>query len=161
MNSLTKASRFVHRRPILLRWVPYFERLGSYGSSWVDLRSRNYCVDFIAERCATDCADNATFFDVLLGAHNVRLPASDEPTRVEMRSTECTIHPNWGPRLLRNDMALIKLPTPVEFMLIYVIIYMFLIFYRGYSTNLPCPFYWAWSRRWPSSRKRLGKTIRR
>lgn len=64
---------------------------------------------------AAHCTDNATFFDVLLGAHNVRLPATDEPTRVEIRSTEYTMHPNWGPRLLRNDMALIKLPTPVEF----------------------------------------------
>lgn len=62
-----------------------------------------------------DCADNATFFDLMFGAHNVRLNSTDEPTRVEMRSTEYTIHPNWGSVLIRNDVALIKLPQPIAF----------------------------------------------
>lgn len=63
----------------------------------------------------TDCVDNATFFDILLGAHNVRLNASDEPERLEYRSTEYIIHENWGSTLIRNDVALIKLPEPVTF----------------------------------------------
>ncbi|KAI9558950.1 chymotrypsin-like protein [Daphnia sinensis] len=64
---------------------------------------------------AAHCADNATFFNIMLGAHNVRLTAAEEPNRVEYRSEVYTIHPNWGPNLLRNDMALIKLPEPVTF----------------------------------------------
>lgn len=64
---------------------------------------------------AAHCADNATFFDLMFGAHNVRLNSTDEPTRVEMRSTEYTIHPNWGSVLIRNDVALIKLPQPIAF----------------------------------------------
>lgn len=51
----------------------------------------------------------------MLGAHNVRLTAAEEPNRVEYRSEVYTIHPNWGPNLLRNDMALIKLPESVTF----------------------------------------------
>jgi hypothetical protein len=64
---------------------------------------------------AADCADNATFFNIMLGAHNVRLTAAEEPNRVEYRSDVYTIHPNWGSTLLRNDMALIKLPESVTF----------------------------------------------
>jgi hypothetical protein len=62
-----------------------------------------------------DCADNAIFFNIYLGSHNVRLDAVDEPTRVEVRSTEYTVHPEWGPVRIVNDVALIKLPAPIEF----------------------------------------------
>ena len=51
----------------------------------------------------------------MLGAHNVRLTAEEEPNRVEYRSEVYTIHPNWGSTLLRNDLALIKLPESVTF----------------------------------------------
>lgn len=61
----------------------------------------------------SDCADNAVFFDVYLGSHNVRLTA--EPTRVEVRATEYIVHENWGPVRIVNDVALIKLPSPVTF----------------------------------------------
>uniref|UniRef100_A0A0P5YUC4 Clip-domain serine protease n=1 Tax=Daphnia magna TaxID=35525 RepID=A0A0P5YUC4_9CRUS len=64
---------------------------------------------------AAHCADAAVFFDVYLGSHNVRLAAADEPTRVEVRSTEYTVHPEWASLRIRNDVALIKLPTPIEF----------------------------------------------
>ncbi len=63
----------------------------------------------------SDCADNAVFFDVYLGSHNVRLAAADEPTRVEVRATEYIVHENWGPIRIVNDVALIKLPSPVTF----------------------------------------------
>jgi len=64
---------------------------------------------------AAHCADNATFFNIMLGAHDVRLPAAEEPTRVEYRSEVYTVHPNWGSTLIRNDLALIKLPESVTF----------------------------------------------
>lgn len=62
-----------------------------------------------------DCADNAIFFNILLGSHNVRLDAVDEPTRVEVRSNQYTVHPEWGPLRIVNDVALIRLPAPIEF----------------------------------------------
>ena len=63
----------------------------------------------------SDCADAAVFFDIYLGSHNVRLTAAEEPTRVEIRSTEYTVHPDWMSLRARNDVALIKLPAPIEF----------------------------------------------
>jgi hypothetical protein len=43
------------------------------------------------------------------------LTAAEEPTRVEVRSTEYTVHPEWASLRIRNDVALIKLPAPIEF----------------------------------------------
>ena len=46
------------------------------------------------------------------GAHNVRV---DEPFRTIVDATEYYIHPGWDNYNSRNDIALIKLPTPVNF----------------------------------------------
>lgn len=46
------------------------------------------------------------------GAHNVRV---DEPFRTIVDATEYFIHPGWDNYNSRNDIALIKLPTPVNF----------------------------------------------
>ena len=54
---------------------------------------------------------SALYFDVYLGAHNVRVT---EPTRLEIRATEKYIHPNWNSATLNGDIALIKLPAPVD-----------------------------------------------
>jgi hypothetical protein len=54
---------------------------------------------------------SALYFDVYLGAHNVRVT---EPTRLEIRATEKYINPNWNPNTLNGDVALIKLPAPVD-----------------------------------------------
>jgi hypothetical protein len=51
----------------------------------------------------------------LLGSHNVRLTAAEEPTRVEVTSFDYTVHPDWASLRIRNDVALIKLPAPIEF----------------------------------------------
>jgi len=61
---------------------------------------------------AAHCADGAAYFDIMFGAHNVRL--SSEPNRVEVRATEKFVHPNWNPNRLSGDMALIRLPAPLE-----------------------------------------------
>jgi hypothetical protein len=50
-----------------------------------------------------------------LGSHNVRLTAAEEPTRVEVTSFDYTVHPDWASLRIRNDVALIKLPAPIEF----------------------------------------------
>jgi len=62
---------------------------------------------------AAHCADGATYADILLGAWNIR--ESDEPNRVEISSYELVIHPGWDASTLSNDLALIVLPSPVEF----------------------------------------------
>ena len=38
----------------------------------------------------------------MLGAHNVRVDASQEPQRVEIRATDYVVHPGWNPELVRE-----------------------------------------------------------
>merc|ERR1712055_880414 len=62
---------------------------------------------------AAHCAEDATRFDVMAGAHNVR--ASSEPERVEISSYNGWTHPNWDSNDLSNDLALIRLPQKITF----------------------------------------------
>ena len=60
---------------------------------------------------AAHCADDAGYFDVMAGAHDVR--ASSEPHRVEVTSYNGWTHPQWNTQDLSNDLALIELPSPL------------------------------------------------
>merc|ERR1711902_21097 len=62
---------------------------------------------------AAHCADGASYFDIMAGAHNVR--ASSEPHRVEITSYNGWTHPGWDSNTLSNDIALIELPSPMSF----------------------------------------------
>ena len=62
---------------------------------------------------AAHCADGAGYFDVMAGAHNVR--DSSEPHRVEITSYNGWTHPSWNSNDLSGDLALIELPSPLEF----------------------------------------------
>jgi secreted trypsin-like serine protease len=62
---------------------------------------------------AAHCADGASYFDIMAGAHNVR--ASSEPHRVEITSYNGWTHPQWNSNTLANDIALIELPSPIAF----------------------------------------------
>jgi len=62
---------------------------------------------------AAHCADGASYFDIMAGAHNVR--ASSEPHRVEITSYNGWTHPGWNHNTLANDIALIELPSPLSF----------------------------------------------
>merc|ERR1712020_642489 len=62
---------------------------------------------------AAHCADGASYFDIMAGAHNVR--ASSEPHRVEITSYNGWTHPGWNHNNLANDIALIELPSPLSF----------------------------------------------
>merc|ERR1712183_508498 len=62
---------------------------------------------------AAHCADGASYFDIMAGAHNVR--ASSEPHRVEITSYNGWTHPQWNTQDLSNDLALIELPSPISF----------------------------------------------
>nr|XP_027212617.1 chymotrypsin BI-like [Penaeus vannamei] len=61
---------------------------------------------------AAHCMDGAGFVEVVLGAHNIR---QNEASQVSITSTDFFTHENWNSWLLTNDIALIKLPSPVEF----------------------------------------------
>jgi len=61
---------------------------------------------------AAHCADGASYFDILAGAHKVR--ESSEPHRVEITSYNGWTHPQWNTQDLSNDLALIELPSPIE-----------------------------------------------
>ena len=61
---------------------------------------------------AAHCADAATSFSILLGAHDRTVA---EPSQVTVRSTSYTVHPGWNSATLANDLALIRLPNPVTF----------------------------------------------
>merc|ERR1711887_16173 len=62
---------------------------------------------------AAHCADGASYFDIMAGAHNVR--AGSEPHRVEITSYNGWTHPQWDHNTLANDIALIELPSPLSF----------------------------------------------
>merc|ERR1711878_163610 len=53
---------------------------------------------------AAHCADGASYFDIMAGAH-----------RVEITSYNGWTHPGWNHNSLENDIALIELPSPMSF----------------------------------------------
>ena len=61
---------------------------------------------------AAHCADSAAVFSLLFGAHDRTVA---EPSQVTVVTREYAIHPTWNPSTLANDIALIKLPTPMNF----------------------------------------------
>merc|ERR1712223_2016425 len=62
---------------------------------------------------AAHCAEDASRFDILAGAHNVR--EDSEPDRVEISSYNGWTHPQWDSNDLSNDLALIRLPEKITF----------------------------------------------
>merc|ERR1712037_900963 len=60
---------------------------------------------------AAHCADGASYFDVMAGAHGVR--ESSEPNRVEVTSYNGWTHPMWNSNDLSGDLALVELPSPL------------------------------------------------
>ncbi|XP_063599850.1 chymotrypsin BII-like [Penaeus indicus] len=61
---------------------------------------------------AAHCMDGASFVEVVLGAHNI---VENEASQVSIISTDFFTHENWNSWLLTSDIALIRLPSAVEF----------------------------------------------
>jgi len=62
---------------------------------------------------AAHCVEDAFYFDIMAGAHNVR--EDSEPNRVEITSFNGFTHENWDTNTLENDIALIELPEAITF----------------------------------------------
>merc|ERR1711982_228981 len=62
---------------------------------------------------AAHCVEDALYFDVMAGAHNVR--ASSEPHRVEITSFNGFTHEDWDHSTLYADIALVHLPEKIAF----------------------------------------------
>ncbi|MPC28803.1 Chymotrypsin BII [Portunus trituberculatus] len=60
---------------------------------------------------AAHCMDGATFAEVVLGAHNIRIFESSQVTLV---SKDFIVHEHWNEFALINDIAVIKLPVKVN-----------------------------------------------
>lgn len=56
---------------------------------------------------------SASEAEVILGAQNVNDPT--EASQITLTSTDLTVHPNYGSILIRNDIAVLRLPEPVEY----------------------------------------------
>ncbi|KAG0703354.1 Chymotrypsin BII [Chionoecetes opilio] len=61
---------------------------------------------------AAHCVYGARYVEVVMGAHNIR---KEEATQVTMTSTNFIIHEKWNIFSVQNDIAVIKLPSPVTF----------------------------------------------
>ncbi|XP_056633937.1 brachyurin-like [Diorhabda sublineata] len=62
---------------------------------------------------AAHCVDSLTGgVDVILGAHNVR---KKEKTQLRLLASNIILHPDWNRNRLKNDIALINLPSEIEF----------------------------------------------
>lgn len=65
---------------------------------------------------AAQCVgDGKTPLNLVLGAHNI----DDDEDKVEIHSSAIYIHPNFNPKNLENDLALVKLPGEAEITSIY------------------------------------------
>lgn len=48
---------------------------------------------------------------LILGAHAI---TENEPTQIRVTSKNFIVHPQWDTKKLVNDIALVKLPSPIK-----------------------------------------------
>ena len=68
---------------------------------------------------AAHCVDDATSFEVVLGAHNIR--DESEENQVRIISTEYIQNEDYDPFNIIDDTALIRLPEKIEFTGLYLL----------------------------------------
>ncbi|KAJ8918099.1 hypothetical protein NQ315_011556 [Exocentrus adspersus] len=59
---------------------------------------------------AAHCIEGHAYFQIILGAHNIR---ESESTQIVLTSTSSTVHPGYNPVTFNNDVGLIRLPNPI------------------------------------------------
>lgn len=63
---------------------------------------------------AAHCAQPADKVTVFLGAHNIKENEKSQ-IRIEVPKQNLIVHEQWDSKTLTNDIALIKLPNPIQF----------------------------------------------
>lgn len=63
---------------------------------------------------AGHCVDGASGGTAILGAHNIR-DSSEDNLKIKFDKSAIKQHEWYNPLLIRNDLAIIKLPEPIEF----------------------------------------------
>jgi len=92
-----------HQFPFQVALLSQFEEgVGLCGGSIV-------ASDFILT--AAHCVEPNMNVTIIIGAHN-RLV--EEPNQFRVWTTDVIIHPEWTPALIRNDIALLRLTTPLQ-----------------------------------------------
>ncbi|KAI9581332.1 chymotrypsin BI [Glossina fuscipes] len=64
---------------------------------------------------AAHCVDMASRALVFLGAHDIKDANESGQMRLMVHSHDFIIFPTWSPRKLKDDIALVHLPTPVSY----------------------------------------------
>lgn len=64
---------------------------------------------------AAHCIEGATDGTVILGAHDISNPNEPNQIRVRVQPQHLVMHEGWDPSIIRNDVAVIRLPNPVTF----------------------------------------------
>ena len=59
---------------------------------------------------AAHCADGVFHHEVVIGAHEIR-----DPNNKIIDAYSPTVHPDWDSYNLANDLAILKLDTPIDF----------------------------------------------
>ena len=60
------------------------------------------------------CVEGATSGTIILGAHFLTNQNEPNQRRIAVGGDAILLHPGWDPSLIRNDIALVRLPAPTE-----------------------------------------------
>ncbi|XP_028135106.1 brachyurin [Diabrotica virgifera virgifera] len=112
LGNTNQALKIINGNPAKPHQFPYQVGMYVYTSSRSDfcggsLISPNYVLT------AAHCVDKAVRVNMVFGAHNITDP--EEKSQVRLSSTSFIVHEGWdGDNINKNDIALIKLPSPVQ-----------------------------------------------
>lgn len=66
--------------------------------------------------CKAHCVEGGTSGTIILGAHFLSNPNEPHQRRIAISNAfGYRLHPGWDPSAIRNDVALVQLPEPIEF----------------------------------------------